>query len=99
MRENRDFVVPVNILTPFAHVPFSWAHDTLPDACKQATTVTNTDVYIRSTVSQILFTLNSLGAVGLVPVSTTYTLEDDNDGRTSLLRDLLASPKQLQPTD
>jgi len=25
MRENRDFVVPVNILTPFAHTPFSWA--------------------------------------------------------------------------
>ena len=25
MHENRDFVVPVNILTPFAHVPFSWA--------------------------------------------------------------------------
>ena len=25
MRENRDFVVPVNILTPFAHAPFSWA--------------------------------------------------------------------------
>jgi len=25
MRENRDFVVPVNVLTPFAHAPFSWA--------------------------------------------------------------------------
>ena len=25
MRENRDFVVPVNILTTFAHAPFSWA--------------------------------------------------------------------------
>ena len=25
MRENRDFVVPVNILTPFAHAPFSSA--------------------------------------------------------------------------
>ena len=25
MRENRDFVVPVNILTTFAHTPFSWA--------------------------------------------------------------------------
>ena len=25
MRENRDFVVPVNILTLFAHAPFSWA--------------------------------------------------------------------------
>ena len=25
MRENLDFVVPVNILTPFAHAPFSWA--------------------------------------------------------------------------
>jgi len=25
MRENRDFVVPVNILTPFACAPFSWA--------------------------------------------------------------------------
>jgi len=25
MHENRDFVVPVNILTPFAHAPFSWA--------------------------------------------------------------------------
>jgi len=25
MRENRYFVVPVNILTPFAHTPFSWA--------------------------------------------------------------------------
>jgi len=25
MRENRDFVVPVNILTPFARTPFSWA--------------------------------------------------------------------------
>ena len=25
MRENRDFVVPVNILTPFACVLFSWA--------------------------------------------------------------------------
>ena len=25
MRENRDFVVPVNILTPFARAPFSWA--------------------------------------------------------------------------
>ena len=24
MRENRFFVVPVNILTPFAHAPFSW---------------------------------------------------------------------------
>ena len=25
MRENRDFVVPVNILSTFAHAPFSWA--------------------------------------------------------------------------
>ena len=25
MRENRDCVVPVNILTTFAHAPFSWA--------------------------------------------------------------------------
>ena len=25
MRENHDFVVPVNILTTFAHAPFSWA--------------------------------------------------------------------------
>ena len=25
MRENRDFVVPVNILTTFAHALFSWA--------------------------------------------------------------------------
>ena len=25
MRENSDFVVPVNILTPFVHAPFSWA--------------------------------------------------------------------------
>ena len=25
MRENRDFVVPVNILTTFVHAPFSWA--------------------------------------------------------------------------
>ena len=25
MRENRDSVVPVNILTPFARAPFSWA--------------------------------------------------------------------------
>jgi len=25
MRENRDFVVPVNILIPFARAPFSWA--------------------------------------------------------------------------
>jgi len=25
MRENRDFVVPVHILTLFAHAPFSWA--------------------------------------------------------------------------
>ena len=25
MRENRDFVVPVNILTSFARAPFSWA--------------------------------------------------------------------------
>ena len=25
MRENRDFVIPVNILTPFAHALFSWA--------------------------------------------------------------------------
>ena len=25
MRENRDFVVPVNILTTFARAPFSWA--------------------------------------------------------------------------
>ena len=25
MHENRDFVAPVNILTPFACVPFSWA--------------------------------------------------------------------------
>ena len=25
MRENRDFVVPAYILTPFAHAPFSWA--------------------------------------------------------------------------
>ena len=25
MHENRDFVVPVNILTPFAHAPFSRA--------------------------------------------------------------------------
>ena len=30
MRENRYFVVPVDILTPFAHAPFSWPHDTLP---------------------------------------------------------------------
>ena len=25
MRENQDFVVPVNILTLFARAPFSWA--------------------------------------------------------------------------
>ena len=25
MRENRDFVVPVNILITFARAPFSWA--------------------------------------------------------------------------
>ena len=25
MPKNRDFVVPINILTPFAHTPFSWA--------------------------------------------------------------------------
>ena len=25
MREDSDFVVPVNILTPFARAPFSWA--------------------------------------------------------------------------
>jgi len=25
MRENRDFVVPVNMLTPFARAPLSWA--------------------------------------------------------------------------
>jgi len=25
MHENCDFVVPVNILTPFARAPFSWA--------------------------------------------------------------------------
>ena len=25
MRENRDLVVPVNILTSFARAPFSWA--------------------------------------------------------------------------
>jgi len=25
MRENCNFVVPVNILTPFVHAPFSWA--------------------------------------------------------------------------
>ena len=25
MCENQDFVVPVNILTPFAQAPFSWA--------------------------------------------------------------------------
>jgi len=25
MCENCDFVVPVNILTPFVHAPFSWA--------------------------------------------------------------------------
>ena len=25
MHENRDFGVPVNILTPFARAPFSWA--------------------------------------------------------------------------
>jgi len=25
MRENRDFVVPVNMLTLFVHAPFSWA--------------------------------------------------------------------------
>ena len=25
MHENCDFVVPVNILTPFAHALFSWA--------------------------------------------------------------------------
>ena len=25
MRENCDFVVPVNMLTPFVHAPFSWA--------------------------------------------------------------------------
>ena len=30
MRENRDFVVPVNILTTFAHAPFLGPHDTLP---------------------------------------------------------------------
>ena len=24
MREHHDFVVPVNILTPFVHTPFSW---------------------------------------------------------------------------
>ena len=30
MRENRDFVVPVNIFTPFAHAPFSWAARHIP---------------------------------------------------------------------
>jgi len=25
MYENRDFVVTVNVLTQFAHAPFSWA--------------------------------------------------------------------------
>ena len=25
MRKNRDSVVPINILTPFARAPFSWA--------------------------------------------------------------------------
>ena len=25
MHENCDFIIPVNILTPFAHTPFSWA--------------------------------------------------------------------------
>jgi len=25
MHENREFVVPINILTPFARTPFSWA--------------------------------------------------------------------------
>ena len=41
-------------------------------------------------------TLNSRGASGSVPVSMTYTLDDDSDGSTSLLRHLLESPKQLK---
>jgi len=38
MRENRDFVVPVNILTPLTHAPFSWATwntTVCLDACKE----------------------------------------------------------------
>ena len=47
MHENRDFVAPVNILTLFARVPFSWAaqHTTMRlDAiqCKKGTTYSNT---------------------------------------------------------
>ena len=43
MRENRDFVVPVNILTTFAHAPFSWAarHTTV---CLDTTTNCSTSL-------------------------------------------------------
>ena len=30
MRENRNFVAPVNLLTPFVHALFLGLHDTLP---------------------------------------------------------------------
>ena len=45
MRENRDFVVPVNILTPFARAPFSWAarHTTV---CLD--TIQYTDVFVET---------------------------------------------------
>jgi len=37
MRENRDFVVPVNILTSFARALFSWAarHTVCLDLCNE----------------------------------------------------------------
>jgi len=56
--------------------------------------IDSNDIWIIIIIKDI--TLNSRGANGSVPVSMMYTLDDESDGRTSLLRDLLESPKQLE---
>ena len=50
MRENRDFVVPVNILTPFARASFSWA--------ARHTTVCLDTAHISETLNQVLHANN-----------------------------------------
>ena len=52
MRENRDFVVPVNILTTFARAPFSWAarHTTVCLDLVIPTYFLNTVLFLKNTI-------------------------------------------------
>ena len=54
MRENHDFVVPVNILTPFARTPFSWAarHTTM---CLDSSSEFASGSFINQTGNKISF--------------------------------------------